>query len=267
MRALIISLFFVLFHGVSEAQDTPLKLYTFDCGAFYVDNFSSTGEYDGTESVQANGCFLIRHSQGDLLWDLGLSASLVGRGRQIDNQYTVSLDKTLVEQLAEIKLHPEDIEFVSISHNHFDHIAQIAPFSTSTWLVDENELMAMQEDGDFKDQFADFTNLDRKIFNSDYDVFGDGSVMIIQTPGHTVGHTILQVNLMKTGMVLLSGDLYDQTKARELKLVPSYNFDEAQTRQSFDRFEKLAAELDAKVIIQHESADIGALPKLPNYLQ
>jgi glyoxylase-like metal-dependent hydrolase (beta-lactamase superfamily II) len=98
--------------------------------------------------------------------------------------------------------------------------------------------------------------------SGDVDVFGDGSVVAIHLPGHTPDHLALLVKL-KSGPVLLSGDLYHSTIAREKRAVPGFNSSREQTLQSMDKFEALAKKLGAKVVIQHEPNDIGKLPAFP----
>ena len=83
--------------------------------------------------------------------------------------------------------------------------------------------------------------------------------MIFETPGHTPGHTSLQLMMPETGPVLLTGDLYHRAESRELKRVPRFNSDEAMTVSSMEAFEARADALGAKVIIQHEPADIDPL--------
>ncbi|MCJ8272243.1 MAG: MBL fold metallo-hydrolase, partial [Psychrosphaera sp.] len=139
-------------------------------------------------------------------------------------------------------------------------------FPFATWLVHKKEVEAMFAKRNAQKRFADFIHLKRMTFTGDHDVFGDGSVVILQMPGHTPGHTALKVILAKTGPVLISGDLYHQAKSRRLKRVPSFNDNEAQTRESMARFEKMAIELGAKVIIQHEQVDVAKLPALPGFL-
>ena len=97
-------------------------------------------------------------------------------------------------------------------------------------------------------------------------MFGDGSVVILASPGHTPGHSVLQVNLPQTGPMLLTGDLYHRTESRASKYVPRFNTDEHQTRVSMAAFEALATELGARVIIQHEPTDVATLPKPPLFL-
>jgi hypothetical protein len=68
---------------------------------------------------------------------------------------------------------------------------------------------------------------------------------------------------LASGPVLLSGDLYHSTIAREKRAMPGFNTSRAETLASMDRFEKIAKETGAKVIIQHEPADIAKLPAFP----
>ena len=254
----------------SPTTAPPLSLYTFDCGSIEVsdlDVFSSTGDYVGQQDTLTNTCYLICHPKGDLLWDLGLPQGLAGAGPQTEGIFTMSLEKTLTEQLADIGLSAKDIEFISISHSHFDHSGQAALFPDSQWLVNKNEFDYMFGSDANKAQNVAFTELNKSIHSGNYDVFGDGSVVILELPGHTPGHSALQVNLVESGPILLTGDLYHRSESRELKRVPRFNSDEAQTRESMEIFEALARESGARVIIQHEPRDIATLPKSPAFLQ
>ncbi|ETN91629.1 N-acyl homoserine lactonase AttM [Gammaproteobacteria bacterium MOLA455] len=254
----------------SSTTVSPLSLYTFDCGSIVVsdlDVFSSAGDYAGQTDTLTNTCYLIRHPQGDLLWDLGLPQGLVGAGPQTEGVFTLTLKKTITEQLAEIGLSAQDIEFIAISHSHFDHSGQVAMFPDSQWLVNKDELEYMFSTDANKIQNARFAELSKSIHSGNHDVFGDGSVMILALPGHTPGHSALQVNLAESGSILLTGDLYHRSESRELKRVPRFNSDEAQTRESMEIFETLARESGARVIIQHEPLDVATLPKSPAFLQ
>ncbi|MDG1066051.1 MAG: N-acyl homoserine lactonase family protein [Luminiphilus sp.] len=255
--------------AVERVGAPSLKLYTFDCGNIEVsdfDAFSSSGDYAGQGGKLVNTCYLIRHPEGDLIWDLGLPNTLVGSDPQVDGIFTLSLESSLSDQLALIGLSAADIEFLSISHSHFDHTGQAALFSSAEWLVHEDELEHMFGGEEAGAQNVAFTELEKVIFSENYDVFGDGSVVILEMPGHTPGHTALLANLFESGPVLLSGDLYHRAASRELARVPRFNSDEAQTRVSMAAFERLAKKLGARVIIQHEALDVSALPELPGFL-
>lgn len=270
------------------SEDLPetvsaLALYKLDCGRIDIsdlDGFSSAGDYAGQADTFGDGCFLIRHPEGDLIWDLGLPTALASSPPQENGVFTISLDFTLSDQLLELGLTPGDIEFVSISHSHFDHSGQADQFPTSTWLVHADEHAAMFPPAPAEDisadapendtdtpPFVDFANLEADIFEGEKDVFGDGSVTIIPAPGHTPGHTVLRVDLPETGTVLLTGDLYHRKESRELQRVPRFNFDEAQTLETMAAFEALAEETGAKVVIQHNLEDLASLPDAPEALR
>jgi len=108
---------------------------------------------------------------------------------------------------------------------------------------------------------------DALLFTDDHDVFGDGSVVIIQAPGHTSGHTVLLVRLAGAGPVLLTGDLWHRAESRRGRRMPVYNSSRAQTLASMDRVEALVAASDARIIVQHELADYQSLPRFPSGLR
>lgn len=248
-------------------QEAALEVDVLDCGKIEVsdlDAFSSAGDYAGETDTFTDSCFLVRHPDGNLLWDLGLPGVLAIAGPQTQQIFTVSLEQTITEQLADWGMSPGDIDYVSISHSHFDHIGQADQVAGSTWLVSQKELDAMFGEGTEIAQeqqalFSLFAPMEQKVFEGELDVFGDGSVVIFETPGHSPGHTSLQLMMPETGPVLLTGDLYHRAESRELKRVPRFNSDEAMTVSSMEAFEARANALGAKVIIQHEPADIDPL--------
>ena len=248
----------------------PLTVDILDCGTIVVsdlDVFSSDGDYAGVSDTMTDPCFLIHHPDGKMIWDLGLPSLLSVAGPQTQQVFTVSMETTITSQLADQGLTTSDIDVFAVSHSHFDHIGQVDQLQDSLWLVHEDELAAMlPADGEAPDVTADqlalfalFEGIERKTFTGDFDVFGDGRVVIFETPGHTPGHTALQLNMPEAGYVLLTGDLYHRAESRGLRRVPRFNFDEAQTRESFEAFEARAESLGAKIIIQHEPADIDPL--------
>lgn len=252
---------------------TQLQLIKLDCGTIYVsdlDIFSVEGDYAGETDTFTDTCWLVRHPDGDLLWDLGLPGELAGNGEQTQSVFTVSLDRTIADQLAEMGLSMSDVEMVAISHSHFDHVGQASDIDPSTvWLVNQTEYDFMFPEagseaakGQPDNPFPAFEGLQREIIEDEHDVFGDSSVLIFGTPGHTPGHSSLFVRLPETGPVLLTGDLYHRTESREGRRVPQFNTSVEQTRNSMEAFEAFADGLGAKVIIQHEPADTDPLPQV-----
>ena len=248
-----------------------LTVNVLDCGTLEVtdlDAFSSAGDWAGQTDTLTDTCFLINHPKGRLLWDLGLPGMLVGAGVQtVGGIFNVSMDKSITQQLAELGLTPDDIDYVALSHDHFDHIGQVDQVQDATWIVQEDEYNDMfppegterEVDPQLAAMWAAFRPLKVEKIKGDYDVFGDGSVKILEMPGHTPGHSVLLLDMPESGPVLLAGDLYHRTESRQLRRVPRFNWSEPATLDSMDKFEALAQEIGAKVIIQHEPDDIAPL--------
>jgi glyoxylase-like metal-dependent hydrolase (beta-lactamase superfamily II) len=235
--------------------------------------FSSNGEFSGEHGELANPCFLIRHPKGDLLWDTGFEESLVDvPGGVGDRVFHKAMNARLTTQLAQLGLKTSDIEYLSLSHSHPDHAGNANLFLNSTFIVQEKEYQFMfsperreKDAGQFV-YFSALENTKRRTFAERYDVFGDGNVVIHATPGHTPGHSVLLLRLKNSGAMLLTGDLYIQSKGRALRAVATFNTDAEETIASMDKFEALAEAEDAQVIIQHDKAIFDTLPEFPAYL-
>ena len=253
-----------------------VELYAMDCGRISVADatiFSDEGAFDGQPAELVDPCYLIRHPDGDLIWDAGLPDTLADSPNGADEgPFHLSVATRLADQLAQLNLTPADIEWLSISHSHFDHLGNAALFTQATWIVDPDERAHMFSDkARASAQFSLYSALEnfptRPIEGEgDYDVFGDGAVTIIQAPGHTPGHTILRVNLVYAGPVLLTGDMWHLPESRARRTVPRFNTDRAQTLAAMDRIETLAAAIGARVVRQHVAADFEALPVFPQAL-
>ncbi|MEO6360213.1 MAG: N-acyl homoserine lactonase family protein [Sphingomicrobium sp.] len=251
-------------NGAAAVEET--SIVRLDCGTIKVGNFSKTFSdrqiYAPGPKTLTDSCYLITHKGQQLLWDTGLPATLKGKTKT-EGDFTTSLDKTIPDQLAVLGLKPEDIDIVGISHMHFDHSGQAAQFPQARLVIGKADYdQSAGKDDPFgpwrKTQPAAVT----LVVGGRSDLFGDGKVLALHLPGHTPDHLALLVNLA-SGPVLLSGDLYHAEEAREKRGVPPFNTDRAQTLASMDTFEALAKQTGAKVIIQHEPADIGKLPTFP----
>jgi N-acyl homoserine lactone hydrolase len=261
-----------------EPAAPDVRLYAMDCGraAFSnVDMFADDGSFAGQSRTLVDPCYLIRHPSGDLIWDTGFPDAVAGMegGLQLQEMGAhVTMESTLVEQLAQLELTPGDVEFVSFSHAHGDHTGNGNLFASSTWIVDPDErtyLFRPEARADVQ-SFSAYSQLENAqtqlIEEASYDVFGDGSVVIYQAPGHTPGHAVLLVRLPNAGGVLLTGDMYHLAESRERRTVPRFNVDRAQTLASMDLVERLATENNALVIRQHVQEDFDALPRFPEAL-
>ena len=260
------------------AERTPLtKLYVFDCGRIVVSDvseFSLSNDEVFTMEL-AVPCFLIEHEQGTLMWDLGLTEDLFEAGTTIPEGplagTTLTVQKTLTSQLAELAYTPGDIDYIAMSHMHFDHAGNANLFQAATWLAREAErdyAFGEPEGLGWDPALYDgLLSVEPVLIEGNFDVFGDGTVVIRSSPGHTPGHQVLFVDLAETGPIVLSGDLYHFPESRELRRVPLFNFDEAQTLASMDAVEAFLEDSAAELWIEHDSIHNATLKKSPEYYQ
>ncbi len=250
----------------AEATGKPaLSLTRLDCGTATIKDFDAffsdkPGLYAKGPREVADGCYLIRHGDQTLLWDTAFPAQLAGSEQDM-GPLVARLTKTVQQQLRELGVNPADIDIVGISHMHSDHTGQAAEFPNARLIIGKGDFEQTKgKDDPFGPWRKEGANLTAA--TADVDVFGDGSVVALHLPGHTPDHLALLVKLA-SGPVLLSGDLYHSREAREKRGVPPFNTSREQTLASMDKFEKLAKETGAKVVIQHEPRDIELLPAFP----
>ncbi|MDB5705099.1 MAG: beta-lactamase protein [Sphingomonas bacterium] len=253
LRALLLAA--TLAFATAAAPLPRVELWRLDCGTFVTKGL-------------VNSCYLIRHGDRLMLWDTGFGGELVGQPPAAETR-SVLVRKSLVSQLAELGLKPEQVEIVALSHLHWDHIGQAASFPKARLLIgreDWEALTATLPDSHLEPfRLAPWINgaAPKDPVTGDRDIFGDGSVVMIATPGHTAGHHALLVRLRHTGAVLLTGDLYYSAAQAAQKLIPKGNADAGETMASFRRFDALATAQKAVVIIQHEPGDVAKLPLFP----
>ena len=251
---------------------SPVKLYIFDCGTLKSGNPDVLLARGVTTTDMSVTAYLVVHPRGTLLWDTGvIPDDLIKPEGTTEARATVH--KTIRSQLAEIGYKPSDITYLALSHNHYDHSANANSFAGSTWLVQKAERAAMfpdtppQNPSNAASRFSALKNSKSVLLDGDHDVFGDGSVMIVATPGHTPGHQSLLVNLRNTGPVVLSGDLYHYPAERTLKdFTPFAALGNAEMEvASKAKMEALLKEKKATLWIQHDILAYAQLKKSPAF--
>jgi N-acyl homoserine lactone hydrolase len=257
-----------------------VRLYAFDCGRIDFKDmsmFSDTGDYDRKSGSLVDPCFLVHHPKGILLWDTGLGDALVGRNDPAnDAGVSVRVNTRLLDQLRSIGIVPSGVTYVAFSHFHLDHTGNANAFIASTWILNRAELdwalgAPTPPVVDLK-SFSAYKTVSTRMISGDYDVFHDGTVRILQAPGHTPGHQVLLLKLAKSGVVLLSGDLYHQRSDRPRPgqtsgRVMTVNINRAESLASIDRIETIIKNTHARLIIQHDPDDFKSLPVSPAYLE
>lgn len=278
LRRFLISALLVSVPAFSQTKPNPpksLRLYVFDGGTL---DIPDTSPYrlkveDLATKNMSVACFLIVHPKGTLMWDACAvpdSAFPPGGGNGTIRYATAT--KTLRSQLAEIGYAPSDITYLSLSHFHWDHVGNANMFAGSTWLVTKAEEDIMFGDPPSpRTEPQNFSALKNSkkvtITTREYDVFGDGTVVIMAAPGHSPGHQTLFLKLPKTGPLMLSGDLYHYPEERKLNLIPTTEFNAEQTAASRASIEAFLKKTGAQFWIQHDLTANAKLRKSPGYYE
>jgi len=270
--------------GCALAQNVPkppasARIYVFDCGSIKglspaMFNFKE-GEVKATEFVVP--CYLIAHPKGTLMWDTGTVAdsafkadgSPVTQGTGV----VISATKPLKTQMAAIGYKAADITYLGLSHYHSDHTANANDFAGSTWLVQQAErdyMFGPPQQGAIinTSSFSALKDAKTKIIGpADYDVFGDGTVIVKSAPGHTPGHQVLFLKLAKTGPLLVAGDLYHYPEERTTGKTPTFEYNAEQSRASRAAIEDFLKQSKAQMWIEHDAATFVTLKKAPAFYE
>jgi N-acyl homoserine lactone hydrolase len=269
-RAMAAALGFLALTGMQAppAARPAMSLWRLDCGDFQINDInafmSDTSEYPARPKHLVGSCYLIRHGEAYMLWDAGMPSALVGHP-DVNPVMTVSLHGGIVDQLARIGVRPEQVTIVGISHYHGDHTGQARDFPGARLLLGAGDVAVLRgRSAEAQADLARWLSGGGQLteVQGDLDVFGDGSVTMLNLPGHTPGHHALLVRL-RSGPVMLSGDTYHFAEQVAHRGVPPFNTNRAESLASMDRFDRLARNLHARVIIQHEPADVAKLPAFP----
>lgn len=264
------------FIAACSPQSSGPKLFVMDCGSLTLKDVAGFGLTNDDTPVRTLfvPCYLLQHKGKTMLWEAGLPLAIVGAGKvdieSLPGAY-LEYEVSLVDQLAEIGLTPAEVDYIALSHLHFDHIGAANLFAGSTWFVQRSEHeVAFGEKANpafVPDYYAALETAKTQILDGDHDVFGDGKVKLISAPGHTPGHMALLLDMKKTGKLLLSGDLYHFQMSRQLKSVPVFNHDAEDTREAMEKVEALLAETGATLWIEHDMELARKLKKAPNFYQ
>lgn len=271
----LVTLFPIHIHA-APPPPASVRVYVFNCGNF---NLNDPGRYslkreEIKTTMMSVACFLVAHPKGTLMWDVGVipDANLAG-GTPVTQNLPIGsayASKTLGSQLSAIGYAPSDITYLAFSHFHFDHTANGNMFASATWLVRRKERDLMfAEPPDPRVTPANFSALRNSktiiVKDDEYDVFGDGSVILKSAPGHSPDHQVLFVSMAKTGPVVISGDLYHYPEELKLDRLPAADFNPQQTAASRKVIDGFIKKRHAKFWIQHDYAANAKLKKAPQY--
>jgi glyoxylase-like metal-dependent hydrolase (beta-lactamase superfamily II) len=211
----------------------------------------------------ANHVYLLKHDSGWLLWDLGVSdaaAETTGVAYAPEPSPVWRNMKTLDSHLKQIGVAPAEIKTIGLSHSHPDHISNLNMFPNANLIMQQAEYEWDSPFGGDVRSHSDITKI-----TGDHDLFGDGSAVMLSTPGHTPGHQSLLVRLKQTGTVILSGDIVHWAEDWARRPVPEFNTDAKQTIHSMDRIEEIIKREKAQLWVNHDTIHRGREMHAPGF--
>lgn len=251
-----------------------MRIHPFHCGGDVSDMavFDPFDPNVGTKAYNPYFFYLIEHPNGLVLFDSGVHPALRtdprGRLGGAADTFSVEMaeDQDIVSQLAKKGLRPKDITHVVQSHLHFDHAGGLEFLAHAPVYVQQAELTFARNPPIYqRDLFvpADFEHdLDWRTLDGDHDLFGDGAIRIISTPGHTAGHQSLLVRLNNRSIFLLADASYLLQKMRD-RLLPAVVWSPDAMVKSWERIEKIEREVGAELVCAHEFDYATRVPMAP----
>jgi len=216
--------------------------------------------------------YLIVHPRGTLMFDSGEipDADFKAGTPAVDG--IMRATRPLMPQMAAAGYKPADVTWFALSHYHSDHTANANAFAGATWIVQKAEREAMFAATPASimkpAHFSALQNAKTKLLdNEDFDVFGDGTVVIKSAPGHTPGHQVLFVKLARRGPVLLVGDLYHYPEEITTGRTPSFEWNAEISKASRAKVQAFLKQSGAEMWIEHDKATNDKLPKAPAYIE
>ena len=254
--------------ALAQSEKTGVeRLYVLNCGEGTAGDISrwTPGLNEGKTMDFVDSCYLIKHSKGWFLWDTGIADSVAsmpnGLAPADPKAVTWRRPKTLAAQLEQLGVKPDDVKTMAVSHTHPDHTGNVELFPQATLYVQKAEYdwPGANNEPRFKpshpvEQLA-----------GDKDVFGDGSVTILSTPGHTPGHQSLLVKLPKTGAVILSGDAVHFKDNWDNRRVPSMNANKELSAASMQKISDTLDKEKAQLWINHDKAQRDSQKMSPEF--
>ncbi|GAA4713046.1 N-acyl homoserine lactonase family protein [Sphingomonas lutea] len=243
---------------VPRSRAPEMALWRLDCGHFDIDDLEGRGRV-----LMPVSCYLIRHGSDYVLLDTGLKAGLVGTSERQTGQ-TLTLNRTIADQLGQIGVDPARIGTLVVSHFHGDHHEQSGTVSNARLLIGAGDLAVFRSAPPRERELNPWLNGKRPVeaVTADRDLFGDGRVRILFTPGHTPGHLAMLVKLDGLS-VILTGDLV-HNRDQLASATPSGNHtDKVRGKAEIERVLAIARTEKAEIIVGHDQRDIARLPAFP----
>lgn len=250
-----------------------MKLYILDGGRGYTPDMSlfTPGRNMGKPLTIPFSMYLIDHPGGLVVFDTGFDLEREPR-KEGPGRETWKPEQRIDRQMIKLGYKPEDVKFVILSHMDWDHCGCMTLFPRSTFIVRKRELQeAWWPDAPGGRNFNDFKDTrDYKYIqpldDEDFDVFYDGSLVCIDTRGHTRGHQSLIVNLPKSGKFVLVGDAVQVQDQLDYKLPPHGCCNVEMAMWTIDRLQHMRS-IGMRIIMNHDLVQFETLKIAPDYYE
>jgi glyoxylase-like metal-dependent hydrolase (beta-lactamase superfamily II) len=249
-----------------------IKLFQLNCGSVRVKKRAAIDDGVGEVDLPIPA-YLIMHPAGNVLFDTGPHADLIDptsdRLGNLAKYMTLSFrqEDHILAQLQLIGLKHSDIKFVVNSHLHYDHAGGNSAFDDTTFVVQRTEWDAAHQPeliarNAYIASDYDMSNASRVLcIEGEHDLFGDGSIVLFPTFGHTPGHQSMRVAVGARVFVLVADVCYLKENL-DRGMVSRLSFNIAQARTSLELIAALGRD-GAEVLIGHDAAQSRALPHVP----
>ena len=267
-----------------------MKLYVFSSGSLMLGKGFLQNLAPMEPKIQVPvGFFVIKHPKGNVLFDTGNNDKLITDLNYWGKLSTffepkMTADDAIDAQLKKIGLTPDDIKYVVVSHMHLDHGGNVGKFPNSTLVIQNDEISySMFPDEPFAGGFipGDTAVLRAPVGSSkpnamnmirldgDFDIFGDGSVVVHSSRGHTKGSQMLLVRLPKTGTTILTGDAAYFRDNVEKNLIPNIvlAYDPAGIVKGYDWIRRVMASENGNFFTAHDPDSFKAMKKAPEFYE
>jgi N-acyl homoserine lactone hydrolase len=219
--------------------------------------------------------YLIRHPEGDVIVDGGNPLAVARDAHAHWGGLADTFEVHMGEEqhcLAQLRRHgfaPESVARIVQTHLHIDHTGALGHFPDAEVLVHADELDSARDPHPHARGYvsADFEQpgLRWRTFTGEHDLFGDGSVRLLPTPGHSAGHISLLLSLPQAGPVLLSADAVDNRAIWEGRQPPRSLHSPAQAERSRECLRELAGEVEPLLVFGHDPQNFAALRRAPDF--
>jgi N-acyl homoserine lactone hydrolase len=204
--------------------------------------------------------YLIEHAGSVVVFDAGLHPDFAdhqsGRYQDVASwNFNCELPEgtTLDARLAACGIAPSDVDYLVLSHMHFDHVGGSVLLPDVDLVVQRSEWLAAV--ADLEGEIYMPADVDpqrpRQLLDGEWDIFNDGRVVVVPTTGHTPGHQSLRVLTDEGTTLVLCGDSCYLRKALETSMLPPTPFDGAAQLSVFSWLRELESE-GAQLIFGHE---------------